>query len=743
MVTRLNLERTDPGLQVPAGDSGSHAQTSALYGSISGQLVVGRYLLHAGASCGGVIEEISRDQGGAFRRRSIPVLVRPGSVRAMLGRETELSAAFSALEAGLSIEVSGRPGVGKTAFLRHLANHPRADAFVDGVVYLTARNQSSSDLRQLLFDAFYECDRICKPTETEIRRSLQETQALILLDDVQLPPDEMEQVLDVAPRSAFALATRQRDRSSEARSLILEGLPLDQAVLLLEREIGRGLDDVDRAVASTLCAALEGDPLRIRQAAALIRERGIPLDEMARDVVPHNLLGELVASIGDKERRALLALAALPGVPLSAPHIAGLAEITDIEPSMSTLFARGLVVRTQSRYRLADGVRDRLRRTEDLKPWGHRAVTYFTAWAERNRRNPETLLEQVEPLLRAQQYAVDTRRWGEVLQLGRLVEGSLILDARWGAWAILLERGLAAARGTRDRAAEAWSLHQSGTRALCLGERATARTLLSQALSIRESVGDIDATAATRRNLSFVLTPEPVVKAIARSTTLLDDVAGFDSIPLRDLPHAAIPVSNTMGWIVFPFALMFTAFLAALAYWANPGGLSPASLKLAGFGSVVQSGSGGLTSSAAPTPQSADSADSEGAPRVLRFTAFPDRVTPGESLGLCYDVANGARVRIDPDIGEVDARKQKCVTARPTETTTYCTDGKCARRRKRAAICACAGWPRGWHRSISCCRQGPHSNLQRTTRIDRDTTDDDALLRGQRGCSRSHSTRGW
>ena len=230
----------------------------------------------------------------------------------------------------------------------------------------------------------------------------------------------------------------------------------------------------------------------------------------------------------------------------------------------------------------------------------------------------------------------------------------------------------AAARATGDRASEAWSLHQSGTRALCLGERATARTLLNQALSLRETVGDIDATAATRRNLSFLLTPEPVVlrpepvvKTPARPTTLLDDVVEFESMPLRVVSPAAVPVSNTTGWIIFPFALMFMAFLAALAYWANPAGLSTASWTVAGLGSVVQSGFEG---SASPVPQSNGSAV---APRVLRFTAFPDRIVPGESLGLCYDVANSARVRIEPEIGEVDAQGQKCVTARPKETTTY------------------------------------------------------------------------
>jgi len=661
-------------MPVSAADADVHAPAVPLSGSSSGQIVVGRYLLHAGAPCGAVIEEVSRDQGTGFRRRSNPVLVRPGPVRGMLDRQTELATAFSALEAGLSIDISGRPGVGKTAFLRHLANHTRADAFVDGVVYLTVRNHAASDLRQLLFDAFYECDRVCKPTESEIRRSLQEIHALILLDDVDIPPDEVEQVLDVAPRSAFALATRRFDRLGEARALRLEGLSPEDAILFLEREIGRVLEDGERPAAATVYAGLEGEPLRIRQAAALVRDRAISLEEVARDVVPHNLLAELTASIGDKERRALLALAALPGLPLSAQHIAGLAEITDIEPSMSMLFARGLVVRAQSRYRLADGVRDRVRRTEDLKPWGHRAITYFTAWAERHRRNAGTLLEQVEALLRVQQHAVDTKRWGEVLQLGRVVEGALILDARWGAWASLLQHYLAAARAVGDRAAEGWALHQSGSRALCLGERATARTLLTQALPLREAAGDKDAAAATRRNLSFVLAPDPVVlppkpavKAAAPRATPLDDVARFDSIPLRAITPPAVPASHTMAWIIVPFALMFVAFIAALAYWASPEGFSLASWNLAGLGSVVQSEFRGSTSAASQRLASANSANG---PHVLRFTAFPDRVASGESLGLCYDVENGARVRIDPDPGDVE-RDQKCVTVTPTQTTTY------------------------------------------------------------------------
>src|SRR5262249_40578083 len=154
--------------------------------------------------------------------------------------------ALSALDAALPIEIIGEPGIGKTAVLRHLAHQPRAASFVDGIVYLTARHQSSSDLLQLIFEAFYESGQICKPTEAAIRRGLQDKQAMILLDDVHLAQHELEQVLDIAPRSAFAVATRERCLWGEVRSLALKGLPAEDAVLLLEREIERSLDITER-----------------------------------------------------------------------------------------------------------------------------------------------------------------------------------------------------------------------------------------------------------------------------------------------------------------------------------------------------------------------------------------------------------------------------------------------------------------------------------------------------------------
>ncbi len=542
-------------------------------GAISGQIAVGRYLLQVGEPCGAVVHEASRAERAHIRPRPTPIVLRPKLIRGLLDRQTELALALSALDASLPIEVSGEPGIGKTAILRQLAYHSRATAFVDGIVYLTARNLSSDDLLQLIFEAFNESDEPCQPTAAEIRRGLQEKQALILLDDVHLKQDELERVLDIAPQSAFVVSTRERCLWGEVRSLPLKGLPVEDAVLLLEREIERPLDATERASAASLCAAIDGHPLRIVQAAAIIRERGILVGGWALDITPESLVTELLASIDEKQRRVLLALTALGGVPLEVQHVSGIAEVTEIEASMMALVRQGLVVGSQSSRRLADGVADRLRRVEDLKPWVNRAITYFTAWAERHRRSPDVLLEESEALLRVQQCAADARRWGEVLLLGRLLEGALVLGARWGAWAITLERCLAAAKAIGDRSAEAWALHEIGTRALCVGESARARAVLGQAVKLRESLQDGVAAATSRRNLRLV------VAAVSddfseRSTMPPGVVRGIDSLPLRDAVQRAAPDPKAPSVTVLAFTGLLFAIVGWFAYFAVAGALS-------------------------------------------------------------------------------------------------------------------------------------------------------------------------
>ena len=654
-----------------------------MYGAIIGQIAVGRYVLHIGEPCGALLREASRAQRTHVRPRPRPVLLRPRVIRCLFGRRLELAAVLSAFDAGLPVELTGEPGIGKTAVLRHLAHDPAAASFVDGIVYMPARHQSSADLQQLIFDAFYESDEIWKPTEAEIRRGLQEKQALILLDDVQLSRDELEQLLDIAPRCTFAVATRERRLWGEARSLSLQGLPVDDAVLLLEREIERPLDVMERSEAASLCASVGGHPLRLLQCAAIVRERGISLDAWASNIGPESLVTESLASIDEKQRRALLALAALPGVPLQVQHLSGIAELHDIEPSLMALVRRGLVLSTQSRHQLADGVGDQLRRTEDVKPWVNRAITYFTAWAERYRRNPDNLLEESEALLRVQQYATDARRWGEVLRIGQLLEGALIAGARWGAWGIVLEHCLAAAKAIGDQSAEAWTFHEMGTRAVCLGEPGVARSALSQALKLRETLNEDAGAAASRRNLSFVLAP--VADHSPSATALRDDPLDLDALPLRDGIQAAVLIPKTKS--ALPVMVFLLAILTGFAYWGAPGASSWRSWHLADIGSTLSSGFGGATPGArttAPPPvlQARASAQALLPPvpnelgtdraSILIFTPRPGSIATGGATKLCYAVSGAVQVQVEPGIGDVNATSRlTCLRVAPVRTTTY------------------------------------------------------------------------
>jgi hypothetical protein len=399
-----------------------------------------------------------------------------------------------------------------------------------------------------------------------------------------------------------------------------------------------------------------------------------------------------LALIDERQRRALLALTALPGVPLTAQHVSGIAEQPDIEPALGTLVRRGLVAGGQSRHRLAAGVADQLRRTDDLKPWMNRAITYFTAWAERSRRSPEQLLQESEALLEVQQYAAEARRWGEVVRVGGLLEGALVTGARWGAWAISLERCLAAAKALGDRSIEAWALHEIGTRAVCVGDRGTARRLLSQAVALRESTDDVPAATASRHNLGLVLAP---ATDESRDAMPFSDVTDVDSFAAGGAtwPAVSTPTKSRIGRAAFLAVQMVLA--AGLAFFATLAALD-GSWDAARIRSILQRGAEPtVTDAAAPrpvqtaadlsaplspgegyavTPPAPQSSDPERA-SIRIFTPRPGSIASGGPTRLCYAVSGALQARVEPGIGEVAPTSTlTCIRVAPVHTTTYVLD---------------------------------------------------------------------
>jgi hypothetical protein len=240
----------------------------------------------------------------------------------------------------------------------------------------------------------------------------------------------------------------------------------------------------------------------------MAREEGRSLTEVARRAQTPSpaeaLTAETLNALPKPERQVLAALAALGDAPLHTEHLAALTGLADAAPVLEALQRRGLVEAHIPRYSLTGALGEYLQQVWDLTPWAERVLAYFTTWAEGHRSAPARLLEEAAAILRTLEWATGAARWKEVLRLGWAVEGALALGRRWGAWAQVLQWGLEAARAMGDRAAEAWTLHQLGSRALCLGDAAAARTSLSQALRMREAIGDRAGAAVTRHNLNLL-----------------------------------------------------------------------------------------------------------------------------------------------------------------------------------------------------------------------------------------------
>lgn len=95
---------------------------------------------------------------------------------------------------------------------------------------------------------------------------------------------------------------------------------------LLERDMGPKLTAEDRAVAEAIAEGLDGQPLPMLQAAALVVELGYSLGELADKLesgMPTERLAELLFESLDEEQRAVLELLiSLEGASLAADQLA-------------------------------------------------------------------------------------------------------------------------------------------------------------------------------------------------------------------------------------------------------------------------------------------------------------------------------------------------------------------------------------------------------------------------------------
>src|SRR6266511_2586244 len=405
------------------------------------------------------------------RALPLPVVLRPRDFPSLVGRERELDVALAAIAAGAPVEVQGAAKTGKTVLLRYLAHRELPPSVPDGVVYLEVDGVPPADVLQSLFEAFHETDGAYKPTELRIRRAFQRTRALLLLDDATFDERAITRLLNALPRCVLVLTCLRRRFSADGAAIALGGLPAAAAMAVVERVLGRPLTGAEPPAAAELWHAVDGAPGWLALAAAQVAQGASTFEALAgrlRSATPAEALAaEVAASLTAEQQRAVALLAAVGG-PLAAPHLGALTGIADVEAAMEPLASRQLVTTHSPSYSLATGLRPRPgTETVDAASLRQAAIEHFVAHAEANRHRPDRLAGDLDVCLGLLRWAVEQERWGSVVRLGRAIDGALALTRRWGAWEEALLAVRLAAGNLGDRGAEAWALHQLGTRALC------------------------------------------------------------------------------------------------------------------------------------------------------------------------------------------------------------------------------------------------------------------------------------
>jgi len=472
-------------------------------GDIAGQVAVGNYILQIGDVNGGVVNVAPQTQIPNYTRRTGVVNLRPRPFSALLDREDETASLKSALGTSTPVSLNGPDGIGKTSLLRSLAHLPETDQFPDGVVYLSVPDLGLGDVLQSLFDVFHESQLNFKPTDAEIRIAMQGINALIFLDDLELSRDETSTLLDALPGCAFVLAAADRSIWGEGLAISLAGLPVDDAMDLFVLELNRALDEREQAEVREICVLLGSHPLKVLQSASVVREGMATISDVRTQLHQQPDEGALNISLGsstDTQKRLVAILAAAAGVAVPVEHLRSISQSDVVVKDLQELVSLGLVQAKGSRFQLAGEVSGTISRLWDLTSWEDRLIEFLIEWLVK--KPAQNLLdESLDMLVHSVRKAEEKNRWLDVIKLGRGFERLLVLRKRWQTWLDILNLILKAARALGDRKVEGWALHQIGTRAACLGFNESAREFLTQALNIRQAIGDKAGLAVTQNNL--------------------------------------------------------------------------------------------------------------------------------------------------------------------------------------------------------------------------------------------------
>jgi hypothetical protein len=493
-------------------------------GKLMNSILYGNFRIELLTNVGGRLQPITLRPTPQPAARQ-PVAAPGGEALAFLGRDEELRRLRLALQEGDPIALVGPCGFGKTALLRQLADATGQET-ARPPVYLRLGKERLDDTLQRLFEASYTSPEPFKPTPEQRTQLLARVTSVVMLDDLTLSPDEVGQLVASLPGCSLILAATQPLLGRHGTSVTLSGLTDRAAEELVAGDLGRPLTAAEQAAVRDLAAAVQGQPLHLHQAAALVREDGHSLAELATRAARDPLVLDRLSvnALAEHERRLLAVLALAGGALLPRDLIGAIGDIATLSDSLGLLRRRGLVEQHQDRFGLpichVGTYRDLLLKHLQLAG----GLGTLSDWLAAQDPTSDQARSAIGGAVNALGYAAEHAEWPAVVRLVRVLEPILTLAGRWEASREALEHGLTAARALGDRAADALFSHQLGTIELSLDNLVQARTHLDHARQLREQLGDRAGAAVSGHNLE-ILDPPDVVIAPPKQRSWTDAIA--------------------------------------------------------------------------------------------------------------------------------------------------------------------------------------------------------------------------
>lgn len=496
-------------------------------GNVTGQVAIGDFVYQAQAP-GGVINQIIVTE--PIRALPRPIDVRPRPRRDDIER-TAIVGEIIAVVGREPCQIIARDGWGKTSVVAQLAHHVTLERYRDGVAAISGWGLPVEDIEQAIFDAFYEStlpDTVHKVTPGQLRTSLASIEAAILVDDLDIPRQHVDRLIDSMSDNGFISTASTQTMWSGGAVVNLEGMNEADSLALFQHRLGRAIKDPELEAVLAFIAHVRGFPMAVVAAASAVR-RGVALVEALPRLVsaPDPIAAvheEIAATFSLAESRILSVLAAVQGDPLPPEAIGHTAGVDDADALLDGLENDGIIQAASPRYRLPRSSAALLGLTVD-EPATARGLT---TWCDTV--DDADLITGAGPAIVSAIHSAARASDNEAaMALGRSADGALSLSGRWGVWGQVLEATRDASSAAGNPFMEAWSLHQLGTRALAEQRPDDASTMLASAAEIRRQIGDQAGLRVTEHNLSF-LNPIP------------------PAVPPKTPPHTPPPSGGIPWW---------------------------------------------------------------------------------------------------------------------------------------------------------------------------------------------------